>query len=128
MNNGIAMVHQHFSLVDSLSVAENIVISDPPRRSGVFLRGRAERQVAELAATYGLAINPRQRVGECRVGMQQRVEILKALYRNPDVLILDEPTAVLTPQETQSLLEQLRHLKARGKTIIFITHKLKEVM
>lgn len=128
MNNGIAMVHQHFSLLDSLSVAENIVISDPPRCSGVFLRGRAEKQVAELAATYGLAVNPRQRVGECRVGMQQRVEILKALYRNPDVLILDEPTAVLTPQETQSLLEHLRHLKARGKTIIFITHKLKEVM
>jgi ABC-type uncharacterized transport system ATPase subunit len=128
MNQGIAMVHQHFSLVDSLTVAENIVISNPPRRAGLFLRHSAEKQVAELSETYGLAVNPRQRLGDCRVGVRQRVEILKALYRNPDVLILDEPTAVLTPQETQSLLAQLRHLKARGKTIIFITHKLKEVM
>jgi len=128
MSQGIAMVHQHFSLVESLSVAENVVISNPPRRAGLFQRRMAEKQVAALAETYGLAVNPRQRLGECRVGVQQRVEILKALYRNPDVLILDEPTAVLTPQETQSLLGQLRHLKARGKTIIFITHKLKEVM
>jgi simple sugar transport system ATP-binding protein len=128
MSSGIAMVHQHFSLIDALSIAENVVISDPPRRFGVLLRKAAEARVAELSRTYGLEVDPRKRVADCRVGVQQRVEILKALYRSPEVLILDEPTAVLTPQETQALIENLRGLRAKGKTIIFITHKLKEVM
>lgn len=128
MSNGIAMVHQHFSLIEALSVAENVVISNPPRRCGVLLRRRARDIVADLSKIYGLSVDPRQRVSDCRVGVQQRVEILKALYRNPDVLILDEPTAVLTPQETLSLMDNLRSLRERGKTIILITHKLREVM
>ncbi|WP_445505143.1 ABC transporter ATP-binding protein [Microvirga sp. G4-2] len=128
MTSGIGMVHQHFSLIPSLSVAENIVLSHPPTQAGVFRKRQAERDVAELSERYGLPVNPRQRLAECRIGIQQRVEILKALYRNPDILILDEPTAVLTPQETDALIENLRRIRANGKTIIFITHKLKEVM
>jgi len=128
MARGIAMVHQHFSLIDAMSVAENVVLSNPPRRFGLLQRRKAEEIVAELSKTYGLAVQPRQRVADCRVGVQQRVEILKALYRNPEVLILDEPTAVLTPQETLALIDNLRSLKSLGKTVIFITHKLKEVM
>lgn len=128
MSNGIAMVHQHFSLIDALTVAENVVLSNPPSRFGIFNRRRAVEIVDDLARTYGFAVNPRQRGADCRVGVQQRVEILKALYRNPDILILDEPTAVLTPQETLSLMDNLKALREGGKTIIFITHKLKEVM
>ncbi|MCB1972813.1 MAG: ATP-binding cassette domain-containing protein, partial [Geminicoccaceae bacterium] len=128
MRHGIGMVHQHFSLIDSLTVAENVVLSNPPQRGGIFLKRDAERQVRELAEKYGLSVDPRRRIVECRVGVQQRAEILKALYRNPDVLILDEPTAVLTPQEAGTLMENLRTLRDRGKTIIFITHKLQEVM
>ncbi|WP_210204431.1 ABC transporter ATP-binding protein [Devosia submarina] len=128
MSKGIAMVHQHFSLIDALDVAENVVISDPPRRFGVLRRKVAVARVVELSRTYGLDVDPKRRVAECRVGVQQRVEILKALYRSPEVLILDEPTAVLTPQETQALIDNLRGLREKGKTIIFITHKLKEVM
>jgi ABC-type uncharacterized transport system ATPase subunit len=128
MRHGIGMVHQHFSLIDSLTVAENVVLSSPPQRGGVFLKRDAERQVRELAEKYGLAVDPRRRIVECRVGVQQRAEILKALYRNPEVLILDEPTAVLTPQEASMLMKNLRTLRDRGKTIIFITHKLQEVM
>lgn len=128
MAKGIAMVHQHFSLIDAMTVAENVVLSNPPRRFGMLQRKKAEQIVAGLSQAYGLAVDPRQRLSGCRVGVKQRVEILKALYRNPEVLILDEPTAVLTPQETLALIDNLRSLKARGKTVIFITHKLKEVM
>ncbi|MEZ5802328.1 MAG: ABC transporter ATP-binding protein [Rhizobiaceae bacterium] len=128
MRHGIGMVHQHFSLIDSLTVTENVVLSSPPQRGGLFLKRKAERQVKELAEKFGLAVDPRRRIVECRVGVQQRAEILKALYRNPDVLILDEPTAVLTPQEATSLMDNLRTLRERGKTVIFISHKLQEVM
>ncbi|MDW6023409.1 ABC transporter ATP-binding protein [Mesorhizobium sp. BAC0120] len=128
MRHGIGMVHQHFSLIESLTVTENVVLSNPPQRGGVFRKRHAEQLVRELGDRYGLTVDPRRRIADCRVGVQQRTEILKALYRNPDVLILDEPTAVLTPQEARSLMENLRTLRDNGKTIIFITHKLQEVM
>jgi general nucleoside transport system ATP-binding protein len=128
MKLGIGMVYQHFTLVPSLTIAENVVLSNPPRRAGIFLKRRADQEVTRLGTLYGLPVEPKRKVSECRVGIQQRVEILKALYRDPDVLILDEPTAVLTPQEADALLRNLQGLKKKGKTIVFITHKLKEVM
>lgn len=125
---GIAMVHQHFQLVPPLTVAENIVLGAEPTSRGFFARRRAEERVAEISAQYGLAVEPTAIVGELPVGIQQRVEILKALYRGARLLILDEPTAVLTPQETDELLAILRDLAADGVGIIFITHKLREVL
>jgi simple sugar transport system ATP-binding protein len=125
----IGMVHQHFQLVPVLTVAENIVLGDEPtRRRGLLDLDRAADEVVELATRYGLEVDPRATVEDLPVGMQQRVEILRALYRQADVLILDEPTAVLTPQETDQLLEVLRGLAADGVAIVFITHKLREVM
>jgi len=123
----IGMVHQHFVLVGPLSVAENVVLGAEPGAAGLFDRGAAERQVADLAARYGLAVDPSARVADLSVGVQQRVEILKALYREARILILDEPTAVLTPQESHELFRVLRGLVDQGLSIILITHKLGEL-
>ncbi len=129
IRRGIGMVHQHFQLVPVLSVAENIVLGAETTRAGGFLnRRRAEAEVKKLSERYGLAVNPGDIVGDLPVGIQQRVEILKALYRGAELLILDEPTAVLTPQETDELLTILRDLASGGVGIIFITHKLREVL
>lgn len=124
----IGMVHQHFKLVHNYSVAENIVLGLEPRsRFGDVDLKFAERKVAELSTQYGLEVDPKAKIETISVGMQQRVEILKILYRNADILIFDEPTAVLTPQEVDELLAIFTRLKAEGKTIILITHKLKEI-
>ena len=128
LRQGLGMVHQHFLLVDSLSVAENVVLGREPRgRFGAFDRARAEREVAALAQRVGLPVDVRARVGDLSVGQQQRVEILKALASGAQVLILDEPTAVLTPQEVDELFALLRTLRAQGTSIVLITHKLQEV-
>ena len=127
--NGIGMVHQHFMLIPVMTVSENIVLATEPRHGGVFLDlDTAVTRVKELSESFGLAVDPRARVDSISVGMQQRVEILKALYRGADILILDEPTAVLTPQETEELFQIIRSLREQGKSIIFISHKLKEVL
>jgi simple sugar transport system ATP-binding protein len=129
IEHGIGMVHQHFMLIPVMTVAENIVLANEPRRNAVLLDyERANRRVLELSERYGLAVDPDARVDRITVGQQQRVEILKALYRGAEILILDEPTAVLTPQEAQELFEILRSLTAQGKSIIFISHKLNEVL
>ncbi len=125
---GLGMVHQHFMLFPSLTVAENVVFGREPSRRGLIDRPTAARQVAELAETFGLKVDSRARVADLPVGLRQRVEILKTLYRQARVLILDEPTAVLTPQEREGLFLVLRRLASEGKTIIFITHKLREVI
>jgi simple sugar transport system ATP-binding protein len=125
---GIGMVHQHFQLIPVLTVAENIVLAAEPHRGPVLDIEAAEQRVAELADQFSLPVNPRQRVEETSVGQQQRAEILKALYRGAEILILDEPTAVLSPQEAQDLFVVLRTLVADGMAIIFITHKLNEVL
>jgi simple sugar transport system ATP-binding protein len=125
---GIGMVHQHFKLIHNFTVTENIVLGMEPRnRWGNLDLRSSEKRVAELSETYGLQVDPGARIENISVGMQQRVEILKILYRNADILIFDEPTAVLTPQETGELLGIFRRLKAEGKTILFITHKLREI-
>jgi simple sugar transport system ATP-binding protein len=125
---GIGMVHQHFKLVHNFTVTENIVLGLEPRnRFGSLDLALAEKRVRELSETYGLLVDPRAKIENISVGMQQRVEILKILYRNADILIFDEPTAVLTPQEIDELLVILGRLTAEGKTIVFITHKLKEI-
>ncbi|HZP73351.1 MAG TPA: ABC transporter ATP-binding protein [Gaiellaceae bacterium] len=125
---GIGMVHQHFMLIPVMTVAENIVLGVEPR-DGLLLDERgAERRVRDLSERFGLAVSPSALVSEITVGQEQRVEILKALYRGADVLILDEPTAVLTPQEARELFEIVESLKADGKSIIFISHKLNEVL
>ncbi|MBI2920455.1 MAG: ABC transporter ATP-binding protein [Planctomycetes bacterium] len=124
---GIGMVHQHFMLVPTLTVAENVMLGMEPRRGPFFARGRAETEVGALSEKYGLRVDPGARIEELSVGLEQRVEILKVLARGARILILDEPTAVLTPQEVEDLYATLRSLKAQGKTVIFITHKLKEV-
>ena len=125
---GIGMVHQHFMLIPVMTVAENIVLGVEPR-SGIFLDEElAEQRVSDLSRRFGLSVDPGALVGGITVGMEQRVEILKALYRGADLLILDEPTAVLTPQEAHELFETINSLKADGKSIIFISHKLNEVL
>jgi general nucleoside transport system ATP-binding protein len=125
---GIGMVHQHFMLIPVMTVAENIVLGIEPR-DGILLDERgAERRVKELSEQFGLAVDPGALVHDITVGQEQRVEILKALYRGADILILDEPTAVLTPQEAKELFGIIRSLQADGKSIIFITHKLNEVL
>ncbi|MFK3984570.1 ABC transporter ATP-binding protein [Micromonospora sp. NPDC050397] len=127
---GIGMVHQHFMLVPVFTVAENVMLGAEQVRGGIagFLdRRRARREVAEVSARYNLRVDPDAVIEDLPVGVQQRVEIVKALTRDVDLLILDEPTAVLTPQETEELLAVMRALKASGKSIVFITHKLKEV-
>jgi ABC-type uncharacterized transport system ATPase subunit len=124
---GIGMVHQHFSLVPSLTVAENLFLSAPPNRLGLVDPKALNEKVLELAARYRLDLPAAGAVGELPVGVQQRLEILKALLAGRNVLILDEPTAVLTPQEADELLETLKELASTGHTIILITHKLREV-
>jgi len=126
---GIGMVHQHFMLIPVMTVAENIVLGVEPSRNGVLLdEADAERRVAELSRQFGLAVEPGALVSTISVGQQQRVEILKALYRGAEILVLDEPTAVLTPQEAAELFEIVRSLKADGKSVVFISHKLNEVL
>jgi len=130
IKRGVGMVHQHFMLVPSFTVAQNIVMSKEPRKMKVFCDlKKADSQVRELSKEYGLTVDPKAVVGEISVGLQQRVEILKTLYRGADILILDEPTAVLTPQETDELFTVIRNIvKEKQMTIIIITHKLYEVM
>ncbi|MDX6491667.1 MAG: ral nucleoside transport system ATP-binding protein, partial [Gaiellaceae bacterium] len=129
IERGIGMVHQHFMLIPVMTVAENIVLGTEPRRDGVLLDlSAAEKRVRELSEQYGLSVDPRARIEDISVGRQQRVEILKALYRGADILILDEPTAVLTPQEATELFGVLRSLTEQGLSIIFISHKLNEVL
>jgi simple sugar transport system ATP-binding protein len=125
---GIGMVHQHFMLIPVLTVAENIVLGREIQNGGVMDLGRAHQVVKELSTRYGLEVDPKARVEDLSVGIQQRVEILKALYRGARLLILDEPTAVLTPQEIGGLFQIVRNLTAEGNAVIFITHKLAEVM
>jgi simple sugar transport system ATP-binding protein len=126
---GIGMVHQHFKLAPSFTVAENIILgAEPVQRFGRLDRRKAEAQTSELSRRFGLELDPRAVVGSLPVGIRQRVEILKALYREADVLILDEPTAVLTPQETKELFATMRSLALSGRSVIFITHKLREVL
>src|SRR5690242_13840772 len=125
---GIGMVHQHFMLIPVMTVAENIVLGVEPRSHLLLDESGAEQRVRELSEQFGLAVDPAALISDITVGQEQRVEILKALYRGADLLILDEPTAVLTPQEAGELFEIVRSLQADGKSIIFISHKLNEVL
>ncbi|MDX3454935.1 ABC transporter ATP-binding protein [Streptomyces sp. ME02-8801-2C] len=128
MAAGLGMVHQSFKLFDSLTVAENVVYAAEPRRFGLVDRGAARRRVRELAEEHGLAVDPDARVGDLPVGLRQRVEILKLLHRGARTLILDEPTAVLTPAEADALFAVLKSLAAQGRSVILVTHKLREVL
>ena len=129
INHGIGMVHQHFMLVENFTVTENIVLGDEVcGAAGVLDPKRAREEVAKIVEEYGLEVDPDAKIEDISVGMQQRVEILKVLYRGAETLILDEPTAVLTPQEIEKLIEIMHDLVSKGKTIIIITHKLKEIM
>jgi len=128
IDTGIGMVHQHFMLIPVMTVAENIVLATEPRKGPFLDLDEAKARVTELSRRFGLAVRPDAKIEAISVGMQQRVEILKALYRGADILILDEPTGVLTPQEAGELFEIIRSLKAEGKSIIFISHKLNEVL
>lgn len=125
---GIGMVHQHFMLVEKFTVTENIVLGLEPKSGITIDRATARKKVMEISEQYGLRIDPDAKIEDISVGMQQRVEILKTLYRGADILIFDEPTAVLTPQEIQELIQIMKRLIAEGKSIILITHKLKEIM
>ena len=128
IGHGIGMVHQHFKLVEPFTVAENIVLGrEPTKGLGLVDLAEAQRQVAEISERYGLAVDPQARIEDISVGSQQRVEILKALYRGAEILILDEPTAVLTPQEIKELITIIGNLTSEGKSIIIITHKLHEI-
>lgn len=127
IEKGIGMVHQHFMLASSLTVAENIVLGMEPRKGLSFNLDEAVQITKEIAEKYNLPVKPEARIRDIPVGMRQKVEILKALLRGAELLVLDEPTAVLTPQETEELFESLLALKNQGHTIIFITHKLREV-
>ncbi|MCF7875448.1 ABC transporter ATP-binding protein [Candidatus Bipolaricaulota bacterium] len=127
-NLGIGMVHQHFMLVPPLSVVDNITLGSEIAHRGVLDREEGKRRIQELANDIGFEIDPEAKIEDLSVGVRQRIEILKVLFREAEVLILDEPTAVLTPQEVESLYEILNNLQEQGKTIIFITHKLNEVM
>ena len=128
IRHGIGMVHQHFMLIPPLTVAENVILGHETARLGTIDLAEAQREVRALAARHGLEVDPRALVRDLSVGMQQRVEILKALYRGARLLILDEPTAVLAPQEAERLFGVVRQLTAAGRAVIFITHKLGEVM
>lgn len=125
---GIGMVHQHFMLVDTFTVTENIILGKETTKGGVIDIRTAEEEVRKISERYGLAVDPQAKISDISVGMQQRVEILKTLYRGAEILIFDEPTAVLTPQEIKELIQILRTLIKEGKSIILITHKLKEIM
>ena len=129
IESGIGMVHQHFMLIPVMTVAENIVLAAEPTTAGIILDfDEARRRARELSERFGLAVDPSARIEDITVAQQQRVEILKALYRGAEILVLDEPTAVLTPQEARELFGIIGSLKAQGKSIIFITHKLHEVL
>ena len=128
IDHGIGMVHQHFMLIPVMTVAENIVLGIEPHNGPFLDIEAAEERVRELSQQFGLAVRPEARIESISVGMQQRVEILKALFRGAEILILDEPTAVLTPQEAEELFAIIRSLQAEGKSIIFISHKLGEVL
>jgi ABC-type uncharacterized transport system ATPase subunit len=129
IDRGIGMVHQHFMLIPVMTVAENIVLEVEPRKAGVLLDyDAAVERVRDISTRFGLAVNPSAKVANISVGQQQRVEILKALYRGAEILILDEPTAVLTPQEAGELFAIIKSLQADGTSIIFISHKLNEVL
>ncbi len=125
---GIGMVHQHFKLVECFSVLENIILGVEPCKNGFLKKDQARKKVMELSEKYGLSVNPDALIEDISVGMQQRTEILKMLYRDNEILIFDEPTAVLTPQEIQELLQIMKNLAAEGKSILFISHKLNEIM
>ena len=125
---GIGMVHQHFKLVEVFSVLDNIIMGVEPTRGPFLQKDEARQKVMALSEKYGLKVDPDALVEDITVGMQQRTEILKMLYRENEILIFDEPTAVLTPQEIDELMEIMRGLKAEGKSILFITHKLNEIM
>lgn len=124
---GIGMVHQHFMLVPSMTVAENMVLGLEPEKAGFLDREEARKRTREVSEKYGLEIDPDARIRDLSVGLKQRVEILKALLRGADILILDEPTAVLTPQETVEIFQELKRLKELGHTVVFISHKLGEI-
>jgi ABC-type uncharacterized transport system ATPase subunit len=128
IDRGIGMVHQHFMLIPVMTVAENIVLATEPTKGPFLDLASAEKRVRELSRQYGLTVRPEAKVASISVGMQQRAEILKALYRGAEILILDEPTAVLTPQEASELFAIIRSLQEDGKSIIFISHKLNEVL
>ena len=125
---GIGMVHQHFMLIPVFTVAENVMLGDEETKRGSLDRAAVAAKINEISKQYGLDVDPNALVGPLPVGIQQRVEIVKTLYRNAEIVILDEPTAVLTPQEAEDLFRTMRDLTARGVSIIFITHKLKEVL
>lgn len=127
IKSGIGMVHQHFMLVPSLTVAENMVLGIEPKKNGFIDFDKAIKITEEISYKYNLIVDPRAKVADLPVGIKQKVEILKALLRGAEILILDEPTAVLTPQETKELFTELVTLKDKGHTIIFISHKLKEI-
>ncbi len=127
MSAGIGMVHQHFMLIPVFTVAENIMLGHEPTRAGVINLPEARRRVREISERFGFDIDPDVLVEDLPVGAQQRVEIIKALSREAKVLVLDEPTAVLTPQETDELMSTMRRLAEHGTSIVFITHKLREV-
>ena len=125
---GIGMVHQHFKLVECFSVLDNIILGVEPTKCGFLQKKEAREKVMALSEKYGLAVNPDALIEDITVGMQQRTEILKMLYRDNEILIFDEPTAVLTPQEIEELMQIMRNLAAEGKSILFISHKLAEIM
>ncbi len=125
---GIGMVHQHFKLVECFTVLDNIILGVEPNKAGFLMKDEARKKVVELSEKYGLAIDPDAVIEDITVGMQQRTEILKMLYRNNEILIFDEPTAVLTPQEIKELMQIMKNLSAEGKSILFISHKLQEIM
>ena len=125
---GIGMVHQHFKLVECFSILDNIILGVETTKGGFLQKDSARKKVVELSEKYGLAVDPDAIIEDTTVGMQQRTEILKMLYRDNEILIFDEPTAVLTPQEIQELMQIMQNLAAEGKSILFITHKLAEIM
>ncbi|MBP5283546.1 MAG: ABC transporter ATP-binding protein [Treponema sp.] len=125
---GIGMVHQHFKLVEVFTVLDNIILGTETVKNGLLDRNSARKKILELSERYGLSVDPDAKIEDITVGMQQRVEILKMLYRDNEILIFDEPTAVLTPQEITELMQIMKNLSAEGKSILFITHKLNEIM
>lgn len=122
------MVHQHFMLVQNFTVTENIILGNEPTKAGKINIAKAAKEIEALSNQYGLSVDPYAKIEDISVGMQQRVEILKTLYRGAEILIFDEPTAALTPQEITELIEIMKRLIKEGKSIILITHKLKEIM
>ena len=125
---GIGMVHQHFKLVECFSVLDNIILGIEPNKAGFLQKAEARKKVLALSEKYGLRVDPDALIEDISVGMQQRTEILKMLYRDNEILIFDEPTAVLTPQEIDELMQIMKNLAAEGKSILFISHKLAEIM